>query len=246
VTATTHPGLSPFVRKLERLGPLADEDRRALEALPLRVRRVDVDGDLVREGDRPSHCLLLLDGFACRHKTLDDGRRQIVSFHIAGDIMDLSGLLLGRMDHGITALTPVEVAPVPSATVLDWAERRPGLNRLLWRDALIDASIFREWVLNVGRRSARERVAHVVCELVARSLSAGLVPDYRCELPVTRADLADATGLTVVHANRVVQEMRAEGLVEVRGRTLAVVDWRGLTRAAGFDPAYLHPFAAAA
>lgn len=237
---------NPSVRKLQRLGPLSDEERHLLEGLPLAVRRVGPGQDLLREGQRPSHCLLLLDGFACRRKTLADGRRQIVSFHLPGDILDLSGLLLGRMDHDVCTLTPAEVAPVPAAALLGWMERFPGLNRVLWRDALIDASIWREWVLNVGRRSAHERVAHVLCELVARSLSAGSASDYRCELPVMPAELADATGLTVVHVDRVVRQLRAEGLIEARGRTLAVADWQGLTRAAGFDSAYLHPFAAAA
>lgn len=217
-----------------------------LEDLPLHARRVGAGQPLLHEGQHPSHCLLLLQGFACRSKTLADGRRQIVSFHLPGDILDLAGLLLGRMDHEVRALTSATVALVPGATVLDWVRHRPGLNLLLWRDMLIDASIWREWVLNVGRRTAHQRVAHLLCELVARLRAAGLAADYGCELPVSQVELADATGLSAVHVNRVVQEMRAEGLIESRGRTLAVREWRGLRRAAGFDPAYLHPFAAAA
>lgn len=239
-------GLRPFIRKLERLGPLGDEDRRVLEGLPLAVRRVGPGQVLLHEGQRPARSLVLLEGWACRSKTLADGRRQIVSFHLPGDILDLAGVLLGQMDHEVCALTPATVAVVPGATLLDWVRHRPGLGLLLWRDTLIDASIFREWVLNVGRRTAFQRVAHLLCELVARLRAAELAPDYRCELPVTQVELADATGLSAVHVNRVVQDLRAEGLIEPRGRVLAVRDWRGLTRAAEFDPAYLHPFAAAA
>ena len=207
MAATIDPGLRLFVRKLERLGPLTDEERRTLEDLPLSVRRVDTDRDLVRDGQRPSHCLLLLEGFSCRYKVLADGGRQITSFHIPGDIVDLTGLLLGRMDHGIGTLTPVRVAPIPQAAILDWMGRHPGLARLLWRDTMVDAAVFREWVVDVGRRSARQRVAHPLCELVTRLRAAGLARDRGCGLPITQAELADATGLSAVPVNRTLQEL---------------------------------------
>lgn len=219
-------GPRPFIHKLERLGPLGDEDRRVLEELPVHACRVGAGQPLLHEGQHPSRCLLLLEGFVCRSKTLADGRRQIVSFHLPGGILDLSGLLLGRMDHEVRAFTPGTVAPVPGATPLDRMRHRPGLGLLLWRDTLIDASIFRECVLNVGRRTAHQRLARLLCELVARPRAAGSATDDRCELPVARVDLADATGPSAVHVNRVVQEMRAEGLIEARGRALAVRDWR--------------------
>ena len=235
----------PFIRKLERLGPLCAEARRLLEEVPLDVRRVGADRDLIRDGECPSHCLVLLDGLACRCKVLEDGRRQILSFHVPGDILDLAGLVLGRVDHAVAAITPVEVAPVARATVLDWM-RHPDLGASLWRDTLVDAAVFREWVVNVGRRSAAQRVAHLMCELATRLHAAGSARGLTCDLPVTQADLADATGLSVVHVNRVVQELRGAGLIEPRGRALAVRDWEGLTRAGGFDSHYLHPLAAAA
>lgn len=240
------PAPRPFIRKLERLGPLGAEGRRRLEEMPLDVRRVGADRDLIRDGERPSYCLLLLDGMVYRYKPLEDGRRQIVSFHVPGDILDLAGLLLGQMDHAVCALTPVEVAPVAHATVLDWMRRHPDLGALLWRDTLVDAAVFREWVVNVGRRTAPQRVAHVLCELATRLFVAGSAPSQACDLPVTRVDLADATGLSAVHVNRVVQELCGAGLIEARGRTVAVRDWEGLKRAGGFDPRYLHPLAAAA
>lgn len=240
--------VAPLIRKLERFGPLPDEGRRALEGLPLAAEPVVADRDLFHEGEHPRHCLLLLAGLACRYKTTEDGRRQILSFHLPGDLLNLTGLLLGQMDHGIGALTPVEVAPVPHATVLDWMENRPrlGLGRLLWRDAMLDAAIWREWVVNVGRRTARRRVAHLLCELALRLRAAGLARGDICDLPVTQSVLADATGLSEVHMSRTLQDLRGAGLIEFGGGTLVVRDWDGLKDAGGFDPRYLHQLAAAA
>ncbi len=175
----------------------------------------------------------------CRYRTMQDGQRQIMSFHFPGDILDLSGLLLGRLDHDIGTLTPVEVAPIAHATVLGWIEHHPGLGRLLWQDTLVDAAVFREWVVNISRRPALARTAHLLCEVVTRLQAVGL-KDQAFGLPITAIELADATGLSVVHVNRVLQELRAKKLVESRGRILAVLDWDGLRHAAAFDPDYLH------
>jgi len=182
------------------------------------------------------------EGFLCRYKTIEDGRRQIVSFHIPGDIVDLNSLLLGRMDHSVGTLTPVKIASIPHATLLEWMRSHPHLGRLLWRDTLIDASIFREWVLNIGRRSATERIAHLLCETVTRLRAVGL----DCDLPITQARLADATGLSTVHVNRTVQDLQGDGLIELSGQNVTTLDWERLKRTAGFDPGYLHQLAAAA
>ncbi len=235
--------IEPVIRKLEKLGPLSDEDRRVLQDLPINVRQVEADRDLVREGDQPSDCQLLLEGFACRYKTLENGGRQIMSFHIRGDICDLHSLLVGRMDHSISTLTPGKVAAIPHATILDWTQRYPALGRVLWWDTLIDAAIFREWMVNVGRRSAYQRIAHLLCELVTRMHAAGLAKDYTCDLPITQTELADATGLSTVHVNRTLQELRGKGLIELQNGTFLALDWARLKEAAGFDPAYLHQLA---
>lgn len=238
---------NPLVRKLESLGPLLEEERRAVEGVLLHQRPVPADQDLVCDGERPVHCLLLLEGMACRYKVIEGGRRQIISFHVAGDILDLTQLLVGRADHAVASLTPVRVAAIPHATILDWIGRLPNLTRLLWRDTLLDAAVFREWVVNVGRRSAAERIAHLLCELATRLRAAGLAgDDGSYALPLTQAELADATGLSVVHVSRTLQELRATGLVEFRGGTLAVRDWERLKRRGGFDPGYLHQLADAA
>jgi len=235
--------IEPLIRKLEKLGPLSDEDRRVLQDLPINVRQVEADRDLVREGDQPLDCQLLLEGFACRYKTLENGGRQIMSFHIRGDICDLHSLLVGRMDHSISTLTPGKVAAIPHATILDWTQRYPALGRVLWWDTLIDAAIFREWMVNVGRRSAYQRIAHLLCELVTRMHTAGLAKDYTCDLPITQTELADATGLSTVHVNRTLQELRGKGLIELQNGTFLALDWARLKEAAGFDPAYLHQLA---
>ena len=228
-----------LVRKLEQFGKLSSNERHILENMPLDVQQVGAGQDLGWGGQRSSHCLLLLTGMVCRYRMMQDGQRQIMSFHFPGDILDLSDLLLGRLDHRIGALTPVEVAPIAHATLRGWIEQHPGLGRRLWQDTLVDAAVFREWVVNVGRRSAYARTAHLLCEIVTRMRAAGLVQDHP-SLPVTAADLADATGLSVVHVNRVLQELSTRRLVESRGTALAVLDWDGLKRAGSFDPDYLY------
>jgi CRP-like cAMP-binding protein len=235
--------IEPLIRKLEKLGPLSVEDRRVLEDLPITVRRVAADCDLVCEGDQPTDSQLLLEGFACRYKTLENGGRQIMSFHIRGDICDLHSLLVGQMDHSISMLTQGKVAAIPHATILGWTERHPAIGRVLWWDTLIDAAIFREWVVNVGRRSAYQRIAHLLCELIVRMDTAGLAKDYACDLPITQTELADATGLSTVHVNRTLQELRGRGLIEWQNGTFVALDWTKLKEAAGFDPAYLHQLA---
>lgn len=229
-----------LIRKLEQLGELSSNERQILENLPIRVRHVDAGRDLGGDGEQPSHCLLLLNGMVCRYRTMQDGQRQIMSFHFPGDILDLSGLLLGKLDHAIGTLTPVEVAPIEHATLLGWIEHQPGLGRLLWQDTLVDAAVFREWVVNVGRRSAQARTAHLLCEMAARLQAVGLADGEACSLPVTAAELADATGLSVVHVNRVLQELRGKKLVQSHGSTLVILDRDGLKHVAGFDPDYLH------
>lgn len=229
-----------LIRKLEQFGGLSSNERQILENVPMNIQQIDVGQDLRLAGQRSSHCLLLLDGMVCRYRTMQDGQRQIMSFHFPGDILDLGSLLLGKLDHDIEALTPLEVAPIPHATLLGWIRHEPGLGRLLWQDTLVDAAVFREWVVNLGRRSAHARTAHLLCEMAARLQAVGLAPGQTCTLPVTAAELADATGLSIVHINRVLQELRGKGLVEARGKTLVILDRDGLRYVAGFDPGYLH------
>jgi CRP-like cAMP-binding protein len=229
-----------LIRKFDSIGELSAADRRGLAGLSGAIRKLGAHEAVVREGDRPAAVTLLLSGFLCRYKVLPDGRRQIMSFHIPGDIPDLQSLHLTTMDHTLAALTASTVALIPHTVVLDFLRLHPEIAALCWRHTLIDAAVFREWMLGIGRRSAYERIAHVFCELFARTRALGLARDDTCDMPVTQADIADALGLSAVHVNRTLQELRADGLVELRNGVLEIENWDGLQRAGEFDPAYLH------
>jgi CRP-like cAMP-binding protein len=231
---------APVMRKLERSGPLFQQDREALAAVPLAIREVKAANYLVREGDRPDHCCILLSGYAHRHKLTREGSRQIVSIHMIGDIIDLQQVLLDRADHNVQTLTCATIGIVSIANMKNLARTHPRIAEAFWRDCLIDASIFREWVLNVGRRDAPARIAHLLCEFGTRSEAAGLSDFGRFELPMTQEQLADATGMTPVHVNRTLQYLKAQGLIERKMRSIFVMDWQGLKNMAGFHRAYLH------
>jgi CRP-like cAMP-binding protein len=240
MTAKIEPAIVELTRKLERLHPLDREDRARLAALPMRLETVRRFHELVREGQVPDQCCLLVKGYACRYKETPSGARQIVSFHIRGDLLDIQHLLLARADHSIEAITPAIVAWIPKTDLLRSAWERPAIGKALWQDSLVDASIFREWVLNVGRRDAKARIAHMLCEFVARCHAAGLGKTDSFELPFTQEQIADATGLTTVHVNRTLKILDNEGAILRDRNHLKIVDWSLLTAIAGFDPAYLH------
>ena len=234
------PDQHPLVRKLESIADLAPEERQAVLDLPMRVQPIEADQDIVREGDRPSRCCLVLQGFTCRYKMTAPGKRQIMAFHIPGDIPDLQSLHLKVLDHSLGTITPCEVGFIRHEDVRDLVRRCPRLGDMLWRDTLIDAAIFREWMVGMGRREAYGRIAHLLCEVMTKLKAVGLADGVTCELPITQAEIGDALGLSTVHVNRVLQELRGDGLITLRGRTLVANDWEGLQRAGEFDPNYLH------
>jgi CRP-like cAMP-binding protein len=237
-------GFGAMTRKLERLATLNEQDRRALSNLPLTRKRVAARQHLLREGEDSTTCYVLLSGYACRYKTTSAGARQIVSFHMAGDIVDLQHLLLSRADHSIQAISDLAFAATPAAELKKVAQTHPAIAEALWRDTLIDASVFREWVLNVGRRDAKQRIAHMLCEFATRRETAGLGRPTSFELPMTQDDIADATGITNVHVNRMLAQLAAEGLIARDKRQVEIADWDRMRRAADFDAAYLHAEAA--
>lgn len=234
---TEHDAL---IRKLRSISPLSNDEMLALRRLPLAAAQIDADKDIVREGDRPSQCCLLLEGFVCRYKLTEDGRRQIFSFHTPGDIPDLQSLHLPVMDHSVKTLTPCKAAFVPHEAIAELTRRCPRIGDLLWRDTLIDAAIFREWMVGIGRRSAATRIAHVLCEVFLRLKAVGLTNGYECEFPITQTEIGDALGLSTVHVNRSLQELRSSGLIDLRRGFLGILDWQGLKKAGEFDSAYLH------
>ena len=238
--ATPSPEHARLIRKLESIGPMTPEDRSALARLPLEIRTFPAGSDIVREGDRPAHSCLLIEGMTCRYKVVSDGQRQIMAFHMPGDIPDLQSIYLKTMDHSLGTITRSVVAFILHENILQLIQDYPNLRGLLWRDTLIDAAVFREWLVGVGRRSAYSRIAHLFCELFLRARAVGLTQGDTMELPITQAELGDALGLSAVHVNRVLQELRAAGFIASRGRTLVVTDWPGLEKAGDFDPTYLH------
>lgn len=183
---------------------------------------------------------MIFEGLAARYKMLSEGRRSILSIHFAGDLPDLQGLHLAHMDHGIFALTPVRAGFIPHEAVKAMTHRHEKLADILIRYALIDASIFRQWIANIARRSAYERIAHIFCEVHVRMNVLELAAQDGFRLPMTQAELGDATGLSPVHVNRVLQRMRKDGLITSRGDAHAVTDWERLRAVADFTEDYLH------
>ncbi|WP_349774707.1 Crp/Fnr family transcriptional regulator [Microvirga terrae] len=232
--------LNPLLWKLDAIADLSDQDKQAILDLPMSVKVFEADSDIVRDGDRPSECCLVLSGFTCRYKILSDGKRQIMGFYIPGDIPDLQSLHLKVMDHSIGALATSSIALIPHESLHAVLERHPGLDAVMWRDTLIDAAMFRAWMIGIGRRSAYQRIAHLLCELQMRLKAVGLAGENGYDLPVTQNELGDALGLSTVHVNRVLQDLRGEGLIVLRGGTLHIPDWEALQVAGDFDPAYLH------
>ncbi len=243
MTANDNDAFAQAIRKLDRLARLEPADRAAIRALPFEIATAPADHVLVADGDDITTCCILLEGYACRHKTPAGGGRQIVSFHMPGDLLDIQHLLLSRADHDIQTITPVRFARVPAAAVGRLARERPAIGEALWRDTLIDASVYREWVLNVGRRDARSRVAHMLCEFAARRAAAGLGAPDDVALPMTHAQIADATGLAVVHVNRVLHELGRDGVIAPDRREVVITDWEEMRRIAVFDAGYLHAVA---
>lgn len=234
-----HPG-EALIRKLEQRDRLSDEEKQVLDRAVSRIREFAADEDLVSEGDRPTESSLLLDGFAARYKGLADGRRQITAIHVAGDFVDLHSFLLHRMDHGVVALSPCRVGAVPHETLREITERHPHLARLLWLGTLIDGAIHREWLVAMGRRPAVSQMAHLICELFLRLQGVGRTRGSSFQLPLTQAELGDALGLSTVHVNRTIQELRSAGLITWRDQVVTINDWEGLAAEAEFDPAFLN------
>ena len=229
-----------LIAKLESIASLTPEERDALLALPMRVQEVRADQDVAREGDQPSQCTLVIEGFVCRFKFTDKGRRQIFAFHTPGDMPDLLSLHLKTLDHSVGTVSECRLAFIQHEHMRELLRRHPRLTDAFWRDTLIDGAIFREWMLGLGRHDARTRAARFFCEMVTRLRAVGLERDGTVPLPLTQAELADALGLSTVHVNRVVQELRRERLIAFEDGALTVIDWAGLTLAGEFDPAYLH------
>jgi CRP-like cAMP-binding protein len=236
-----HSALEPMVRKLQYWCKLDDADRQALLELPNTVKSLERGGYIVREGDQTTCSCVMLSGYSIRHKIVCHGARQIVAIHMKGELVDLQNSLLGVADHSVQMLTNGRVAMIPRDAITRIAFERPNIGRAMWFDTLVDASIFREWVANVGRRDAPTRLAHLLCEFALRLKVAGLGEQTGYVLPMSQEELADATGLTSVHVNRTLKALEAQGLIDrPNPRSIHISDWRKLASAGDFSPAYLH------
>jgi CRP-like cAMP-binding protein len=207
-----------LIRKLEHFDRLSDEERQVLEEAVVRPRVVNKGEDILREGDRPSESTLLLEGFAARYNLRRNGKRQITALHIPGDFVDLHSFLVKTMDHAVLAITPCTVGFVPHEILREISENHPHLTRLLGVNIAVDAAVHRQWIVAMGRRSALEHTAHLLCELFLRLQAVGLTEDHRFKLPLAQAELGDTLGLSTVHVNRVVQDLRTKGLITWRGK----------------------------
>ena len=232
--------LAAMVAKLEQWRTFDSADRQAALNLPYRVIKLRPQEYIVREGDTALNSCLMLSGYSFRNKVAGNGGRQVFSIHMKGDLADLQNSLLGIADHNLQALNHVEAAMIPVDAIQELAFTRPAVGRAMWFQTLVDASIFREWTLNVGRRDAKTRAAHMLCEFAVRLEAAGLGQKDGYELPMTQEQLADALGLTSVHTNRVLMALGSEGLINRTKRAVRINDWHRLAKAGDFNTAYLH------
>ncbi len=230
-----------LIRKLEGFVHLSDGERRAIDALQDKVVLHRAGTDLIREGDRPDSVHVLLEGWAFRYKLLPDGGRQIMAYLIPGDLCDIHIFILKRMDHSIGLLSDSQIGLVPETAMIDVMDRYPRIARALFWSTLVDEATLREWLVNTLRREPFERLAHLFCEMWLRMRTVGLVKEGNMfDLPLTQAELGDTMGLNAVTVNRMLQRLRAEGLIMLKGGHLTILDIDRLRVISGFDPNYLH------
>lgn len=235
--------VEPAIRRLNALRPLSADGRASLEYAMLEgLQRAGAGEDLISEGDPVDSVRIVLSGWLCRYKTLEDGRRQIVNFIFPGESCDAHAFLLAVMDHSIATLTPVVYSEIKRARFESLLTGDRSLAEAFLCETLVNNAVQREWAINLGRRTALERVAHLLCEIFERLRPVGLVEGNSCSMPVTQMDLADSTGLSVVHLNRTVQQLRASGLIVLRDRTLIINDLGALRDAALYSPSYLQVY----
>lgn len=229
-----------FIRRLAQIGDLSARDADALNSLEGRIEDVKRGQDLLRQGDRPSDSVAVISGLLQRYTTTPEGVRQIHSLYLPIDTPCLETIHIEVMDNNLGALAPSRVVKVPHSELFRVMRERPNLQALFWRETLVQASMFREWLMRNSRKLAHAQLAHFFCEMLFRARASGIADGYACDLPATQEDIADALGMTSVHVNRTLMMLRSAGLVELRGGRLEVRDWDELAMVAEFDPYYLH------
>ena len=229
---------SHLIRSLEARDTLSAHEKEILQRISLEPVSIAAKTELVRQGDRPNRCILLLSGLMARAKISKDGRRQITALQVSGDFVDLHCFLLHQMDHAVLALTDCQVAFVSHNAIREISETQPHLTRLLWLSTVIDGALHREWLV-AANMSSRRQFSHLICELYVRLEVVGLAADYRFDFNITQEVLADVLGISSVHVNRTLQDMRG-ALIEWQGAELKILNWTKLKDEADFDPIYLN------
>lgn len=229
-----------FTNRLSGYAPLGDADISLLARACRNVREIPAGHHLIMEGDRPDPVFVMLEGWACGYKMLPDGGRQILAFMLPGDFCDIHIAVLKAIDHSIVTITPARVAMLPRTQMEALVEAGPTITRAFWWSQLVDQSVLRAWIVSMGRRTAKERIAHLMCELYIRMRNIGLATDDKCEMPLTQLVIADAVGLTPVHVNRVLKALRLSKVMELSSGSLTIIDPVRLAEIAGFDGSYLH------
>jgi CRP-like cAMP-binding protein len=233
--------VNPWLMKMEQFTRFSDEERQTLDGLISKRQKQHRPGeDIIKEGEHSPDCHVVLSGLACRYKLLPDGTRQIMAFLVPGDLCDAEIFILKEMDHSVAALGPATTALVSGQEMSQLLSAKSRIAQALWWGTLTDLAVLRERVVDHGRRDAHERIAHLLYEMLVRYRMVGMTTDETLEFPVTQADLADATGLTPMHVSRMVGKLREEGLIELKGKTLTILDPERLKEVAGFNPNYLH------
>ncbi|MHB0774801.1 Crp/Fnr family transcriptional regulator [Halomonas sp. WWR20] len=232
--------IEPLIQKLCSYTDLSEHEKQALRDAVIRVDTINKRQDIISEGQRPEHVHLVLEGWACRYKLLETGKHHIMAYLLPGDLCDMYVTLLDEMDHSIRTLTPAKVASISQDKLNYIVDHCPRLARALFWSTLVDEAILREWLVNAGGRAADVRLAHIFCELLLRSRSAGLTQDNSFDLPLTQEELGETMGLTVVHTNRIVQRLRKEGLITLNSKRMVIEDWERLKAFGQFNPNYLH------
>ncbi len=230
----------PFLAKLEALSPLSPADREAVGAALSNIRSFSAQTDLAREGDMPTHVHVLLEGFACQYKLVEGGKRQIVSYLVPGDLCDSHASYLDVMDHSILTLAESKIALISREALRSLFDNHPAVLRAFLCATLVSESVSRAWLANMGRRSPDKRIGHLLCELLLRLRAVGLAHNNWFSLPITQADLADTMGLSTVHVNRTLQDLKEKKLIVAKRGLFEVLDFARLREFCDFDPAYLH------
>ena len=231
--------LQPFLDKLVSRSALGLEDRQAILGLPAHPAQVPTNHDFVRPGERVDHASFVLEGLVGRFGQNRNGARQITAVHIPADMVDLHSVVAPEACSALQALSVSTILRVPHAALRDVARRHPAVAEAFWRECVVDAAVLSEWVVNVGRRDARSRMAHLLCEVACRIESSGRQVGFGFDFPATQAQLGDMLGLTPVHVNRTLKSLGRDNIVTVRARRVEILDWERLAEIGDFDPSYL-------